>query len=111
MRWTNGSPRARCGSSDSRIPFTGWSLGLSSRSLAVMCRSSATTILGRSRASSRRLPLRLLFLAASVVGFLLRGLLRFLVLGLRRPDAPPGLMPFAFLDLCVDLVFYLHAGV
>src|SRR5213594_2834591 len=109
MRWTNGSPRARCGSSDSRIPFTGWSLGLSSRSLAVMCRSSATTILGRSRASSRGLPLRLLFLAASVVGFLLRGLLRFLLLGHRRPDAPPGLKPFAFWDVGDALDFDLHA--
>src|SRR5207249_10419907 len=108
MRWTNGSPRARCGSSDSRIPFTGWSLGLSSPSLAVMCRSSATTILGRCRASSRRLPLRLLFLAASVVGFLFRGLLRLLLLGYRCPDAPPGLTPFAFGYVGDVLVVDLH---
>src|SRR5437867_12577687 len=109
MRWTNGSPRARCGSSDSRIPFTGWSLGLSSRSLAVMCRSSATTILGRSRASSRGLLLRLLFLAASVIGFLLRGLLRFLLLDHRGPDAPRRLKPFAFRDVGDALDLDLHA--
>src|SRR2546422_734871 len=109
MRSTNGSPPARCGSSASRIPFTGWSLGSSSRSLAVMCRSSATTTLGRSRDSSRSLLLRLLFFAAGVIGFLLRGLLRFLLLDHRRPDAPRGLKPFAFRNVGDALDLDLHA--
>src|SRR2546422_8983883 len=109
MRSTNGSPPARCGSSASRIPFTGWSLGSSSRSLAVMCRSSATTTLGRSRDSSRSLLLRLLFFATGVIGFLLRGLLRFLLLDHRRPDAPRGLKPFAFRDVGDPLDLDLHA--
>src|SRR2546426_2405050 len=109
MRSTNGSPPARCGSSASRIPFTGWSLGSSSRSLAVMCRSSATTTRGRSRDSSRSLLLRLLFFAAGVIGFLLRGLLRFLLLDHRRPDAPRGLKPFALRDVGDALDLDLHA--
>src|SRR5712691_8835322 len=109
MRSTNGSPPARCGSSASRIPFTGWSLGSSSRSLAVMCRSSATTTLGRSRDSSRSLLLRLLFFAAGVIGFLLRGLLRFLLLDHRRPHGPRGLKPFAFRDVGDPLDLDLHA--
>src|SRR5207244_7941135 len=100
---------ARCGSSDSRTPFTGWSLGSSRRSLAATCRSSATTTLGRSRASSRGLLLRLLFLAARVIGFLLRGLLRFLLLDHRGPDAPRGLKPFAFRDVGDALDLDLHA--
>src|SRR5256712_12351032 len=109
MRSTHGSPPARCGSSPSRIPFTGWSLGSSSRSLAVMCRSSATTTLGRSRDSSRSLLLRLLFFAAGVIGFLLRGLLRFLLLDHRRPDAPRGLKPFPFGNVGDALDLDLHA--
>src|SRR2546425_5624850 len=109
MQSTNGSPRARCGSSASHIPFTGWSPGSSSRSLAVTCRRSARTIRGRSHASSRRLLLRLLFLAAGVIGFLLRGLLRFLLLGHRRPDAPRGLKPFAFRDVGDALDLDLHS--
>src|SRR2546422_10954624 len=108
MRSTNGSPPARCGSSASRIPFTEWSPGSSSRFPAVMCRSSATTTLGRSRAFSCRLLLRLLFLAAGVIGFLLRGLLRFLLLGHRRPDAPRGLKPFALRDVGDALDLDLH---
>src|SRR3989442_2717738 len=108
MRSTNGSPPARCGSSASRIPFTEWSPGSSFRFPAVMCRSSATTTLGRSRAFSCRLLLRLLFRVADVLGFLLRGLLRFLLLGHRRPHAPRGLKPFALRNVGDALDLDLH---
>src|SRR5206468_713820 len=101
--------RRRCGSSDSRTPFTGWSPESSSPALAVTSRSSGTTTNERSHASSRRLLLRLLFLPAGVVGFLLRGLFRFLLFGHRRPHGSRGLKPFAFDGVRDSLDFDLHA--